>query len=380
MKKAALASAGIHIGLIAGAFVFLNLEPAIDETAAESVAVEIISVDTATSNPTEEISEATETLVSAGAEVEAEDIPETAEAEVVEVAEAEPAEAVEAVAAPVEVAEVTPTESEEIASAEVLTAAADPIAPVEAVMPQMVDAAAAEVADSVAPSQSDPLEVVRTATLAQLTPEPPTQQIPPALVRPLEVVKPLETASLAPVVEEELEVAPIPKPRIVRKPVAKAVEPTREQPKEQPPEKPKKAEKPAEKKPQKKPPSKQASLGNGGNAAADSAAKKSGGGAGKKNDGGSAAASKYPGLVQAKVTRAAKYPSKARGDAGEALVSFTVGASGTVTKVALARSSGNAALDTAALAAVDRAAPFPPIPEAAGRSSWSFTVPVYFKK
>jgi len=384
MKKAALASAGIHIGLIAGAFVFLNLKPAIDETAAESVAVEIVSVDTATSNPTEEISEATETLVSAGAEVEAEEVPETAEAETVEVAEAEPAKAVEAVAAPVEVAEVAPTESEEIASAEVLTATADPIAPVEAAIPQVVDAAATAVADSVAPSQSDPLEAVRTATIGELTPEPAIQQILPALVKPVEVVQPLETASLAPVVEQELQVAPIPKPRIVRKPVEAKAEPIqeapKEQPKEKPAEKPKQAEKPAEKKPQKKPPSKQASLGNGGNAEADSAAKKSGGGAGKKNDGGSAAASKYPGLVQAKVTRAAKYPAKAKGDKGEALVSFTVGASGKVTKVALARSSGSAALDNAALAAVDRAAPFPPIPEAAGRSSWSFTVPVYFKK
>lgn len=376
MKKAALASAGIHIGLIAGALVFLNLEPSIDETAAESVSVEIISVDMATTNPTEEITEATETLVSAGAEVEAEEVPESAVAEVGEVAEAEPAKAVEAVAPPVEVTEVTPTESEEIASAEVLTATADPIAPVEAAMPQIVDKAATVVVDSVAPSQSDPLEAVRTATIGQLTPEPALQQVPAALMKPVEVVKLLETASLAPVVEEELQVAPIPKPRIVRKPVAEKVEPAKESPKEQP----KQAEKPAEKKPEKKPPSKQASLGNGGNAEADSAAKKSGGGAGKNNDGGSAAASKYPGLVQAKVTRAAKYPSKAKGDNGEALVSFTVGASGTVTKVALARSSGNAALDNAALAAVDRAAPFPPIPEAAGRSSWSFTVPVYFKK
>lgn len=95
MKKAALASAGIHLGLIAGAFVFLNLEPAIDETAAESVSVDIISMDAVSANPTEEITEATETLVSAGAEVEAEEVPETAE--VTEVAEAEPAKAAEAV-------------------------------------------------------------------------------------------------------------------------------------------------------------------------------------------------------------------------------------------------------------------------------------------
>lgn len=207
------------------------------------------------------------------------------------------------------------------------------------------------------------------------TPSPVPRHQPPALVQPL------ETASLAPVIEGELRIAPIPKPRIVRTPVEAKAEPVKEPPREQPAEKPKQADKPTEKKPQKKLPSKPASLGNSGNAAADCAAsRQSGNGTGRKNDGGSAAASCYAGLVQAKVNRAAKYPSKARGDAGEALVRFTVGASGKVVKVAFARSSGNDALDTAALAAVDRAEPVPPIPEAAGRSSWSFTVPVYFTK
>lgn len=377
MKKAALASVSIHVGLIAGAFVFFNLAPTVDETAAESVAVEIISIDMATSNPTEEITEATETLVSAGAEVEAEEAPETAEAEVLEVAEAEPAKAVEAVAAPAEIAEIAPTESEELASAEVLTATADPVAPVEAAIPQMLDRAATVVADTVAPSQSDPLEAVRTATIGQLTPEPAIQQIPPALAKPVEAIKALETASLSPVMEEELQVAPIPKPRIVRKPVEAKAEPAKAPPREQPAEEPKKAEKPAEKRPEKKPPSKQASLGNGGAAEADSATKKSGGGAGKQNDGGSAAASKYPGLVQTKVVRAARAP-KTRDTKGEATVRFVVGAEGNLLKVALLRSSGNAAIDEASLAAVKRAAPFPPIPEAAGRSSWQFDVPLGF--
>jgi protein TonB len=59
-------------------------------------------------------------------------------------------------------------------------------------------------------------------------------------------------------------------------------------------------------------------------------------------------------------------------------VAFTVSASGGVTAVRLAGSSGSAVLDKAALDAVRRAAPFPPIPEDAGRSSWSFTVPLVF--
>jgi len=59
-------------------------------------------------------------------------------------------------------------------------------------------------------------------------------------------------------------------------------------------------------------------------------------------------------------------------------VRFVVGSSGDVGSVGLAASSGSPILDKAALAAVQRAAPFPPIPEGAGRSSWSFTVPLAF--
>lgn len=377
MRKAALASVGIHFSLIAGAFLFLSLEPAVDESAAESVSVDIISMDMVSTDPSEEVTEATETLVSAGAEVEAEDVPETAEAELVEVAEAEPAKAVQEVAEPVAVAEIEPSGSEEIASAEVLTATSDLIAPVEAATPQMVDASAALVADSVQPSQSDPLEAIRTATLGELTPEPPIQQIPPAVLKPAEVIKPVETASLAPVVEEELQVAPIPKPRIVRKPLEAKVEPAKEQPKEQPAGKPKKAERPAEKRPEKKKPSQQASFGNGGAAEADSAAsKKSGGGKGKQNNGGAAAEDAYAGKVRAKVARSVKAP-KGKFESGEARIIVLIGANGQLLKTTMSRSSGDQKVDDAAAAAVKRAAPFPPIPEALGQSSVSVTLPIH---
>lgn len=370
MRKAALASIGIHFGLIAGAFLFMTPQPAMDESAAESVSVDIISMDMVSTDPSEETTEATETLVSAGAEVEAEEVPETAEAEPVEVAQEQPAKAV---AEPVAVAEIEPPESEEIDSAEVLTAAPAVIAPVEAVMPQMVDASAALAADSVQPAQSDPLEAVRTATIGELTPELPIQQIPPALMKPVDAIKPLETASLAPVVEEELQVAPIPKPRIVRKPVEAKVEPA----KEQPAEKPKKAEKPAEKKPEKKKPSQQASLGNGGAAEADSAAsKKSGGGKGKQNNGGAAAEDAYAGKVRAKVARSVKTP-KGRFESGEARIIVLIGANGQLLKTTMSRSSGDQKVDDAAAAAVKRAAPFPPIPEALGQSSVSVTLPIH---
>ncbi|WP_440981017.1 TonB family protein [Shinella sumterensis] len=91
---------------------------------------------------------------------------------------------------------------------------------------------------------------------------------------------------------------------------------------------------------------------------------------------GNAAVSNYPGKVRSKINRAKRRVSG--GDRGSVLVSFTVGAGGQASGVRVARSSGSGALDNAAVEAVMRAAPFAKIPEAAGRSSWAFTVPIVF--
>lgn len=95
---------------------------------------------------------------------------------------------------------------------------------------------------------------------------------------------------------------------------------------------------------------------------------------------GNAAVSNYPGKVVAKLRRALRYPSEARSRRlnGVVQVRFVVGSSGDVGSVGLAASSGSPILDDAALATVNRAAPFPPIPEGAGRRSWTFTVPLAF--
>ncbi len=93
---------------------------------------------------------------------------------------------------------------------------------------------------------------------------------------------------------------------------------------------------------------------------------------------GNAAVSNYPGQVARKLRRAVRSP---RGrDRGEVLVSFTVSRSGSVSGVRIARSSGSPNLDKAALDTVRRAAPFPPIPDAAGRSSWPFNLPLAFTR
>lgn len=82
----------------------------------------------------------------------------------------------------------------------------------------------------------------------------------------------------------------------------------------------------------------------------------------------------YAALLRARV--ASNKPSSG-GHQGTAVVTFGVSSSGGVTYVRLRNSSGNAALDQAALAAVRRAAPFPPPP--AGSSSRAFVVPIHFR-
>jgi protein TonB len=83
-----------------------------------------------------------------------------------------------------------------------------------------------------------------------------------------------------------------------------------------------------------------------------------------------AAAAGYPDLVRRQIARQRPPRLASR---GTARVSFTVSGSGGLAALGLAASSGNAALDRAALDLVRRAAPFPPPPSGARRN---FTIPV----
>ena len=97
---------------------------------------------------------------------------------------------------------------------------------------------------------------------------------------------------------------------------------------------------------------------------------------GNSSAAGNAAVSNYPGKVRNKINRAKRRVSG--GDRGSVVVSFVVGSGGQASGIRVARSSGSAALDRAAVDSVQRAAPFAKIPEAAGRSSWAFNVPIVF--
>ncbi|MGH1454978.1 MAG: TonB family protein [Paracoccaceae bacterium] len=96
-----------------------------------------------------------------------------------------------------------------------------------------------------------------------------------------------------------------------------------------------------------------------------SAKAKTSGNGGKSKAAGNAAVSNYPGLVMRKLSRAGKPRVNAR---GSATVAFSIASSGGLSSARIARSSGSAKLDQAALRIVKSAAPYPRPPSGARRS------------
>ena len=281
----------------------------------------------------------------------------------VEPVEAEPVETVASETTP-----VTPTETSQTAEA------VQPVEPVETVDARQPPPAETAVSEPV-PAQAVPTEVSR---LAEAVSEVQIAALPPveneAVVIP-ETAPVVEAETLEPVDEVEMQVAalvhvPLPSPR-----------PEPVQPRQR-------AEKPKREQPAPRQQTQRRS-GSGGQNQADArkgtsqgstqgrAARQSDG-ARQNNAAGNAAVSNYPGQVARKLGRAVR-PQRGR-DRGEVVVSFTVTKSGGVSSIRVARGSGSQALDRAALDTVNRAAPFPPIPDAAGRSSWSFNLPIAFTR
>jgi len=115
--------------------------------------------------------------------------------------------------------------------------------------------------------------------------------------------------------------------------------------------------------------------GSGGNSAANAKrASDASQSANVNRNQGNAAVSNYPGRVYAKISRTRR---KSAGGSGTARVSFKINTGGGLSSVRLARSSGNARVDAAAIAHIKRAAPFPKPPAGAKRS---FVIPVEFRR
>lgn len=84
--------------------------------------------------------------------------------------------------------------------------------------------------------------------------------------------------------------------------------------------------------------------------------------------------------IRNRIERKKAYPATAKGAAGTATVRLSVDPGGRLLSVTLAKSSGNDALDTAALRAVRAAAPFPAAPKGLGGKAQSFTLPMAFRR
>jgi TonB family protein len=85
---------------------------------------------------------------------------------------------------------------------------------------------------------------------------------------------------------------------------------------------------------------------------------------------------KYLGELRARLEKSKVNPRSRQ--SGTVLLRFTIDASGQVLSREVAMSSGSRLLDDAAMAALDRAAPFPSMPQEAGRAPLVVSVPFQF--
>jgi protein TonB len=92
-----------------------------------------------------------------------------------------------------------------------------------------------------------------------------------------------------------------------------------------------------------------------------------------------AAAASYRTMLVAHLQRFKQYPAGANGARGRPSVSITITRSGRVTRSRLVQSSGNGAIDQAALALIQRAQPMPPFPPEMREASETFTAPFIYK-
>jgi protein TonB len=210
------------------------------------------------------------------------------------------------------------------------------------------------------PEKLEPLEPV--TAMSVLTSASGIEAPAPTLVASIDPAETISAAQpvLEPVTVEEQAVAPMPKPRIAERPAKKVAKIA--------PVQPKKTKTPVKK--QKKA-ANSSGGGNSGKAKVNSQATKANANARTVRN--------YPGQVVSKLRRALRYPSGTRAT-GEAHVQFVVASNGRASSIRLVRSSGDAKIDAAAVATVKRAGPFPAIPAEAGRKSWTFTVPLAFRR
>lgn len=319
MRYAVPGSLLVHAGIFGMAFIGFAWPQPEDAPPPGAVTVDIISVTSVSSNETSTVEDGSaENLISAGGEI----------------AVTTPSETLEPVEPETQVAEV----------------------PVEqAVPPETVEPL--EQAPPLETAMAEPVEpVAETMDMAVLA-------TPVTSPEPIDTVAPVATEPLEPVEESELNAAPVPRTLSFERPSAPTQRP---RPQQQP------TQQASREAPRPPPPA-----GNSGQSNADSAAARATAGQQSQGSGGAAEAASWQRQVQRRLNNAKRYPRSAGRATGTAMVSFTITAGGALAGVSLSRSSGNPALDQAAIDAVNRAAPFPPVPTG---TSKSMAVPVDFTR
>jgi protein TonB len=240
---------------------------------------------------------------------------------------------------------------------------AEAVAPtqeVTRVSPENATTVQPEILTSQAPAETAVVQPMASEMPAEISPQktPPLAATPPTETTP---VQPAETAEIAP--EPDKTLKPDPKP-VAEKPVQKP----RPAEKKQPPKKLKVA---AGSQGDNDQDSKRGSA-DGSEAAASDRNSRS---AGNSGGAGSAAVANYPGKVQSRIRRSVKVPTeyKRMSASMSVRIRLSIGSTGGISGLSVARSSGIPELDQAVVEGVRRAAPFPPLPAEWGKPIWTFT-------
>ncbi|MDO9637836.1 MAG: energy transducer TonB [Pseudotabrizicola sp.] len=232
----------------------------------------------------------------------------------------------------------------------------------------------AELTPPVQPETPPPLTPV-TEPPPPLMPAPDAMALPPMAEVPLNAdisLPPPPPPEPEPLPEPEPDPVPEPEPEPEQRPKPRPADLARPNP----PEAPKAAAKPAPQTPSAGQAAQRAAGSGGGAQAGDSgsaqAATRS---AAQQND----LKAGWGASIRSRIERRKAYPAAARGAAGTVTVRLTVSRSGQLAGVAIAKSSGNAALDQAAVRAV-QSARYPAAPAGLTDASYSFTLPMTFQR
>lgn len=258
-------------------------------------------------------------------------------------------------------------------------------APVVALMPDTPDLPQAETDPRLSPAAARPVEFGAPVHLPPMTPDQPVRTPPPAAPAALPEaprapeVEASPTLAAAPLVPSENRsvalLAPIPPDS---PPALTEAEPA-PQPAAAPRPKPRPEAKakPAASRPASEGSAGQTAAGVGGGAiagvggAAESATRSTAKGKDAQAAWGSA--------IRARIERKKAYPRDANGAKGTVTLELSVSAAGTLVAMSVAKSSGSAALDAAALRAVKAAGRFPKAPKGMEGSA-TFMLPMSFKR